>query len=85
MLFRARNNMRRFLLHMLPPRFRRIRYYGFLAAPEPLVVPKPDSRTLYEKLTGHSLRDCPVCRVGAMIVTEVLVPGESPAAPPDTS
>ena len=41
--------------------------------------------TLYEKLTGRSLRDCPLCRVGAMIVTEVLVPSESPAALPDTS
>ena len=29
---RARNNIRRFLLHTPPPKFRKIRYYGFLAA-----------------------------------------------------
>ena len=28
----ARNSIRRFLLHVLPPGFQRIRYFGFLAA-----------------------------------------------------
>ena len=32
MLFRARNNIRRFLLHVLPPGFHRIRHCGLFAS-----------------------------------------------------
>ena len=78
----------RFLLHVLPSGFHRIRYYGFLANPHrqekleqcrqllgmtPTRESSSDLATLedyrdrYERLTGHSLRECPVCHRGHMI------------------
>jgi len=85
--------IRRFLLHVLPDGFQRIRHYGFLghrhrqaklalcrqlqgvvltmAAVAP-PLDKPDYRDVYEKLTGDSLRDCPVCHHGQMVVIAVL-------------
>ncbi len=92
--------MRRFLMHVLPRGFRRIRYYGFLAAPcrerlalcrrllavpEPIQAPKPTALALYEKLTGRSLRDCPACGRGAMLVIDAWPTDVSLRAPPDTS
>jgi hypothetical protein len=80
--------IRRFLLHVLPSGFHRIRYYGFLGnrhrkvklarcrqllgmtpAKESSVEPAPpeDYRDRYERLTGRSLRECPVCHRGRMI------------------
>src|SRR5438876_12436097 len=50
----------------------------------PALAPKPaeedhaidyDYDLLYEKLTGSSLRQCPICQQGRMIVVEVLIPG----------
>jgi hypothetical protein len=83
--------IRRFLLHVLPDAFQRIRHYGFLghryrqaklALCRQLLgvaltdlVPRPDKldfRDLYEKLTGKSLRDCPVCQAGHMVAIAVL-------------
>jgi hypothetical protein len=83
--------IRRFLIHVLPEAFQRIRYYGFLAnscrkeklarcrqllnmppPPQPNCHSKKDYRDRYEELTGESLRKCPVCENGQMIVTEVL-------------
>jgi hypothetical protein len=82
--------IRRFLLHVLPERFQRIRYYGFLAnrfreenlarcrqllnmpQPEPKAEVKEDYRARYEELTGHSLKTCPACHEGQMIVIETL-------------
>ena len=93
--------IRRFLLHVLPDSFQRIRHYGFLgrryrqaklALCRQLlgvvvtltgVVPlkdKPDYHDLYEKLTGKSLRECPVCRRGLMVVIDILPAGDR--APP---
>jgi Putative transposase len=78
----------RFLLHVLPSGFHRIRYYGFLANPhrqekleqcrQLLGMTPPtksssdpatpeDYRDRYERLTGRSLRECPVCHRGHMI------------------
>src|SRR5437870_8642223 len=78
----------RFLLHVLPSGFHRIRYYGFLANPhrqekleqcrQLLGMAPPtksssdpatpeDYRDRYERLTGRSLRECPVCHRGHMI------------------
>ncbi|MER9032504.1 IS91 family transposase [Mesorhizobium sp. M0674] len=81
--------IRRFLLHVLPEGFRRIRYYGFLGnryraqklahCRDLLDMPVPDPadsrsakdyRDRYEDLTGHSLRQCPACRQGQMIIIE---------------
>jgi hypothetical protein len=79
--------IRRFLLHVLPDGFHRIRYYGFLGnryrqeklehcrqllgMASPVTEPPKDYRDRYEQLTGISLRLCPVCRRGRMIRIEV--------------
>jgi len=87
MTLEADEFIRRFLLHVLPDGFQRIRHYGFLAhryrkaklalcrqllgVALTAVVKRqdqPDYRDLYEKLTGRSLRDCPVCHAGHMVV-----------------
>ena len=100
MSLQAEEFIRRFLLHVLPPGFQRIRHYGFLAnryrkaklavcrrllgcriPPRPVnPADHPDYRDLYERLTGKSLRDCPVCHGGHMIVIAILP--ESQRAPP---
>jgi hypothetical protein len=91
MTLEAEEFIRRFLLHVLPGGFQRIRYYGFLAnryREQKLVrcrellgmpVPEPaaseastDYRERYEKLTGSSLRKCPVCHQGRMLMIEIL-------------
>jgi hypothetical protein len=93
MTLSAEEFIRRFLLHVLPNGFQRIRYYGFLgnryrlqklarcrqllgmASPQETSseseLPE-DYRDRYEKLTGCSLRECPVCHQGRMITVELL-------------
>jgi hypothetical protein len=41
-----------------------------------------DYRDCYLRLTGKSLRDCPVCGKGHMICIETFLPGALPRAPP---
>jgi hypothetical protein len=99
--------IRRFLLHVLPAGFHRIRYYGFLGARHrrtklarcrhllgcsacaPTANPPtaaPDYRNRVEALTGLSLRVCPACHRGEMIVIERLMPASrTGCGPPDTS
>ena len=96
--------IRRFLLHVLPPGFHRIRYYGLLgnrhrkeqlarcrqllgtAAPEtPASTVPADYRDRYEALTGISLRVCPVCQDGHMLVIEHLARAYGGSAIPDSS
>ena len=98
--------IRRFLLHVLPSGFHRIRYYGWLGhrhrtetlarcrellgmATTPPIAgeapPPSDYRDRYESLTGVSLRACPVCADGHMIVTECLRRARPYPALPDTS
>jgi hypothetical protein len=96
--------IRRFLLHVLPDGFKRIRSYGWLAnchraaqlatcrrllgVEQPvaaLPTPGEDYRDRYLRLTGRSLRDCPVCGKGHMVRIEGGVPGILPRAPPDPS
>ena len=82
MTLQAEEFIRRFLLHVLPEGFQRIRYYGFLArcrdllgmpAPEPATSEAgTDYRERYEELTGCSLWECPVCHQGRMLVIEIL-------------
>ena len=81
--------IRRFLLHVLPQGFHRIRYYGLLGSRhraqklarcrELLGMPSPepsdgqserDYRDHYEQLTGVSLKQCPACHQGQMIIIE---------------
>jgi len=88
--------IRRFLLHVLPDGFHRIRYYGFLGnryrqeklercrqllgMAVPATEPPKDYRDQYEELTGISLRLCPVCHRGQMI--RIAVPlTPAPASP----
>lgn len=92
--------IRRFLLHVLPDGFQRIRHFGFLGnryreaklalcrqllavstAPAAQPEEKPDYRDLYEKLTGKSLRDCPVCGRGRMVRIAILPPVPSFPSP----
>ncbi len=98
--------IRRFLLHVLPTGFHRIRYYGFLGArhrrnklarcrqllgstgpitPPADAPPPTDYRDRTEALTGKSLRVCPVCHRGQMVVIERLVPTRRDVPSPDTS
>ena len=89
MALAAEEFIRRFLLHVLPDGFQRIRYYGFLANRhrehklalcrqllhmppcEPSTEPKKDYRDRYEDLTGTSLKTCPLCHQGHMVIIEV--------------
>jgi hypothetical protein len=99
MTLTAEEFIRRFLLHVLPHGFHRIRYYGFLgnrfrqeklarcrqligmALPQVPAKQSADSdyRDRHEELTGTSLRICPVCHRGHMVVVEQLKPLTTPA------
>jgi len=92
MTLSAEEFIRRFLLHVLPNGFQRIRYYGFLGnryrqqkldqCRRLLSMPMPDQpppapveqdyRDRYEDLTGASLRQCPQCQRGRMMVVALL-------------
>jgi Putative transposase/Transposase zinc-binding domain len=95
--------IRRFLLHVLPDGFQRIRYYGFLAnryraekltlCRQLMQMPPPtvnreankDYRDRYEALTGISLKTCPLCRCGTMVVIETFECTSSRTSFTDTS
>jgi hypothetical protein len=83
MTLEADEFIRRFLLHVLPHGFQRYRQarlalcrqlLGVVLTLAGIVPPqdKPDYRDVYEKLTGQSLRDCPVCHRGQMVVIAFL-------------
>jgi hypothetical protein len=75
--------LRRFLMHVLPNRFQRIRHYGLLgnrhraenlarcrallAMPAPVTQPRRDYRERCQQLTGHDPLLCPQCKTGTMI------------------
>ncbi len=107
MSLQATEFIRRFLLHVLPGGFQRIRYYGFLSnryrqqklakCRELLGMPSStqetpgqsqsteDYRDRYEKLTGISLRECPVCHQGRMVLVGAVVVTLNPPPSLDTS
>ena len=107
MTLAATEFIRRFLVHVLPTGFHRIRYYGVLGARHrrekltrcrqllgstgaPVIpsaaMPRTDYRDRVETLTGVSLRVCPACRHGALIIVERLLPARGAVRlPPDTS
>jgi hypothetical protein len=81
--------MRRFLLHILPPGFTKIRHYGFLASGVKKAklglcrkltgarVTGVDNLTAVElmiKLTGKDITLCPVCGVGHFVFYSGLSP-----------
>jgi len=85
--------IRRFLLHVLPKGFHRIRHYGLFAsggrranlarARELLEVPPPDDVAARdENDKGHDHRPpCPCCG-GRMVIVERFEPGNEPRGPP---
>ncbi len=96
--------IRRFLLHVLPAGFHRIRYDGLLgnrhrkehlarcrqllgtSAPEtPAATVPADDRDRYETLTGVSLRTCPRCQAGRMLIIEHLIGARGRLAMLDSS
>jgi hypothetical protein len=96
--------IRRFLIHVLPGGFHRIRYYGFLgnchrarklarcrellgmASAAPAVDPQPaDYLDRYAALAGRSLRECPHCHAGVMVVTGCIARPTLCQTVPDTS
>ena len=91
--------IRRFLLHIVPSRFVRIRHFGLLAnrtrhghvararqllgAPSVEPVHPESVLVLLQRLTGVDVLRCPFCADGRMYRTAVLAPTRLP--PPDTS
>jgi len=86
--------IRRFLIHVLPSGFHRIRHYGLFAnggrtrniarARELLAMPPPeaeDTDTADDTEPPALAQPCPHCG-GAMIVIETFEPGHPPRAPP---
>ena len=75
--------MRRFLLHVLPEGFMRIRHFGFLAnrsrkqkldrcrvllnLAPPSPTARKSARQLMLEVTGFDLARCPACRVGTLV------------------
>jgi hypothetical protein len=103
MTLEAGEFIRRFLIHVLPDGFHRIRYFGFLgnchraqkltlcrellgmAPAKPATDPPVDYRDRFEALTGLSLRACPHCHVGIMVVIDCLAQPKLCQPVPDTS
>jgi len=90
--------LRRFLLHVLPDRFVRVRHYGLLAnrtrrhklalarrqlGVEAPAAPPPESTPeLMLRITGEPIDRCPVCRRGRLTTIETLAPQRQSAAGP---
>ena len=74
--------LRRFCLHILPPKFVKIRHYGFLASRvkrklkihqlQHGILPKKKEKASYAEITknqlGFDLEACPCCKKGRMII-----------------
>jgi len=91
MTLSAAEFLRRFLLHVLPAGFVRIRHFGFLAnrgrtaklgrcrallaVPPPTPRPTESVAALVHRLTGVDLTQCPVCRAGRLRLLATFRPG----------
>ena len=91
--------IRRFLLHVLPKGFHRIRHYGLLAsagckaniararelmaAPMPAVDPQAAHDTADPDTTTDHRPPCPCCG-GRMIIVEIFARGAAPRGPPSS-
>ena len=83
--------IKRFLLHVLPKGFHRIRHYGLLAniarAKELMATPMPEGAppASHDTVDPDAITDCrppcPWCR-GRMIIVEVFARGAAPRSPP---
>ena len=80
MTLEANEFLRRFLLHVLPTSFVRIRYFGLLAnrhRAQLLALCRSHLKTSPPPpITGDDGHLCPSCRSGKMRVVEVLSPGQ---------
>jgi len=93
MTLKTNEFIRRFLLHVLPRGFQRLRQFGLLAnrqrrhklalcrtllgTASPTITNQPlprDYQSLYQTVTGQSLKQCPACRAGTMKLTQHLAP-----------
>ena len=79
----AEEFIRRFLLHVIPKGFMRVRHYGFLAnhskdclskcrqliglTPTPLPPPQRSTEELMLALTGIDIHRCPLCQKGTLM------------------
>jgi len=100
MMLSADEFIRRFLLHVLPKGFHRIRHYGLLAsagckaniararkliaAPMPEVEPPTAHDTADPDAVPDHRRPCPCCS-GRMLIVEVFGRGGSPRGPPSAA
>jgi hypothetical protein len=82
MTLSAEEFIRRFLLHVLPRGFQRIRQFGLLSnrrrdelarcrqllgtTDQTIESLSQDYKSLYQTVTGTSLQQCPACRAGTM-------------------
>lgn len=89
--------IRRFLLHVLPDSFVKIRYYGILShrnratkllqsklllgAAEPQKADNATWQDLFHRLTGIDLRICPFCKTGKMLQAGVMLPCKAEPSP----
>ena len=97
MTIRAEEFIRRFLLHVLPRGFQRIRQFGLLAnrrrgelarcrqllgtTDQPIEPLCQDYKSLYQTVTGTSLLQCPACHTGTMKLFSSLIPLSKYGAP----
>ena len=97
MTLSAEEFIRRFLLHVLPRGFQRIRQFGLLAnrrrgvlarcrqllgtTEQPIEPLCQGYKSLYQTVTGTSLRQCPACHTGTMKLFSSLVPLRNYGAP----
>lgn len=88
--------LRRFCLHILPPRFVKMRHYGFLASrvkqklriaqmkqgvlPREEKNAQPDYKTIIKKTLGYDLEKCPCCKKGKMETVYLFGPNAPPKA-----
>ena len=101
MTLTAEEFIQRFLLHVLPAGFMRIRHYGvvgnhcrtskliacrrLLAQPAPPVVPRESAATVLRRLTGIDIECCPQCRQGRLVVIATLPPLRLPGLVSETA
>ncbi len=93
--------MRRFMLHVVPYRFVRIRYYGILShrnksraitacrdfytVLKPPEQTPPDWRDMFLKKNGRDCSRCPVCLKGRLVLKESIPPSGYRAPPVSVS
>jgi hypothetical protein len=101
MTLAAEEFIRRFLLHVLPAGFMRIRHYGVLgnrcrtpqqatcrrlfAQPALPVLPRESAATVLRRLTGIDIKCCPQCHQGRLVAIAPLYPLGPPGRASETA